>query len=120
MFVYLLLQIGQVKLNMAIVRVSAYCLSLIDNLFLCYIVYLTGGIDSPMYWFYCAIMIRNAANFPAFWEQMVLNLTFVSFYIGVIFLSMGHFEFLNSELFLTRIIMLVLVSFCGWGVINLL
>lgn len=120
MFVYLLLQIGQVKLNMAIVRVAAYCLSLIDNLFLCYIVYLTGGIDSRMYWFYCAIMIRNAANFPAFWEQMVLNLTFVSFYIGVIFLSMGHFEFLNSELFLTRIIMLVLVSFCGWGVINLL
>jgi len=120
MFVYLLLQVGQVKLNMAIVRIAAYFLSLIDNLFLCYVVYSTGGIDSRMYWFYCAIMIRNAANFPAFWEQMVLNLTFVSFYIGVIFLSMGHFEFINSELFLTRIIMLVLVSFCGWGVINLL
>ena len=115
MFLYLLLQGGQIKLNYLAVKISAYFLSLIDNLFLCYLIYFSGGEESLLFWFYCALLVRNAANFPSFIEQSILNIMFLFFYVGVLFLAQDRWNFLVSELFITRIVLLIVVSFCGWN-----
>lgn len=118
LFFFLLLQLSHIKYNLLAVRISSYFLSVIDNLYLCYLINLTGGIESKLFWLYCGLMIRNCVNFPSVIEQTILNVVFVCFYIGIIYLHQDNFSFVQREFFWMRITVLLLVSFCSWGILN--
>lgn len=104
----------------ASIKISAFLLSIIDNLFLSFLIPLTGGLESPLYWAYGGLMIRNAVNFPRIREQGVINLIFCIFYGGVVYLSERDSGLFLEEIFYLRIIVLLLVSICCWGIYALI
>ena len=129
-FLVLMLRVELVRRNLAAVRFSAYGLAFIDGLFLCWMIKMTGGIDSALYWFYCPLIARNSANFPSLNRQTILNISFVALYVGVVYMGVNwekdlwttdfkaSFAFLSANQFYFRLILLLLLSFCGWGVFN--
>ena len=129
-FLVLMLRVELVRRNLAAVRFSAYGLAFIDGLFLCWMIKMTGGINSALYWFYCPLIVRNSANFPSLTRQTVLNVSFVALYLGVVYMGVNwekdlwttdfktSLAFLSTNQFYFRLILLLLLSFCGWGVFN--
>jgi signal transduction histidine kinase len=123
-FLILLLQVELVRANLAAVRFSAYGLSFIDILYLCWMVRLTTVmtpemrmVDNQLYWFYCALIVRNSANFPSLLRQTILNVMFIGTYVGIIWIYDGPANLLQPD-FIVRPVLLLVLSFCGWGVLN--
>ncbi|MBI1883373.1 MAG: GHKL domain-containing protein [Chlamydiae bacterium] len=102
------------------IRISAFFLSIIDNLYLSFLIPMTGGLESPLYWMYSGLMIRNAVNFPKISEQGIINLAFCFFYGGVVYLAERESDLFFREVFYLRIVVLVLVSICCWGIYALI
>ncbi len=129
-FLVLMMRVELVRRNLAAVRFSAYGLAFIDGLFLCWMIKMTGGINSALYWFYCPLIVRNSANFPSLSRQTVLNVSFVALYVGIVYMDVNwekdlwttefkaSFAFLSANQFYFRPVLLLLLSFCGWGVFN--
>ncbi len=103
-----------------IIKISAFLLSIIDNLFLSFLIPLTGGLESPLYWIYCGLIVRNAINFPKIQEQGAINLIFCLFYGGIVFFTERESSLFFEEIFYLRIIVLILVSICCWGIYALI
>jgi signal transduction histidine kinase len=99
-----------------ILRFSAFMLAVLDNLFLSGLVYFTGGLESVLYWVYIGLMIRSAVDFPVFWQQTLLNLSTCIFYTMAVLLSEESIAFLGNELYWMRLMILLLVGACCWGV----
>ncbi len=103
-----------------IIKIAAFLLSIIDNLFLSFLIPLTGGLESPLYWIYCGLIVRNAINFPKIQEQGVINLIFCLFYGSIVFFTERESTLFLEEIFYLRIIVLILVSVCCWGIYALI
>ena len=116
-------------------------LGLIDALLFSSLTLITGGFDSILYWIFPALIIQNAISIPVATPQIILNVL-VCFFYGVagtldvsisgedaVFLALdagtryaldvGHSEN-ATEPFLLRIIVLVLLTACCYGVQALL
>ncbi len=119
-FIFTLIKLGQRKVNFKIVKLSAFFLSVIDNLFLSFLIYFSNGLDSEFYWLYCGLMIRNAVNFPKIRSQSALNLSFIMFYVIAIYLHDQSSVFLHNQVFWLKVAVLVLVGICCWGIYTLL
>ncbi|MDD5645239.1 MAG: histidine kinase dimerization/phospho-acceptor domain-containing protein, partial [bacterium] len=119
-FILTLIKLGQRKVNFKIVKLSAFFLSVIDNLFLSFLIYFSNGLESEFYWLYCGLMIRNAVNFPRIKSQSALNLSFIIFYIIAIYLHDQSYFFLHNQVFWLKVTVLGLVGICCWGIYNLL
>lgn len=115
-FLIALIGIGRNRFRPAIVRIGAFFLALIDNLYLSFLIFFTGGLDSELYLLYPGLLIRNAINFPEIKYQQTINATFILFYIGAVYSYAEDVGVLQEEIFFLRIAMLVLVSFCCWGI----
>lgn len=99
-----------------VIKIAAFFLSMIDNLYLSFMIYFTGGLGSELYLIYPGLFIRNAINFPEIKYQQTINLTLLFFYFGAIYQDEGNLHFLTNEIFILRITMLILTSFCCWGI----
>ena len=107
---------GKRHFRPVMVRCAAFFLSLIDNLYVGFLIYFTGGLESELYMMYPALLIRNAINFPKIKYQEAINLSCIFFYIGALYSVDKNFSFITNEVFLLRITTLVLVSICCWGI----
>lgn len=101
-------------------RFSAFWLAMLDMLFLSGLIYFTGGLESVLFWLYIGLMVRNAVNFPVFWQQVVMNVGAAIFYTLSVMLHEEHWGFFGEELYWLRVMVLLLVSLCCWGVYVLL
>ncbi|MCX7915107.1 MAG: ATP-binding protein [Verrucomicrobiae bacterium] len=101
-------------------RFSAFWLAMLDMLFLSGLIYFTGGLESVLFWLYIGLMVRNAVNFPVFWQQIVMNVGATVFYTLSVMLHEEQWGFFGEELYWLRVMVLVLASSCCWGVYVLL
>ncbi len=104
------------RIRPVMVKTGAFLLALIDNLYLSFLIYFTGGLDSELYMLYPGLLVRNAINFPKIKYQQTINMAFILFYIGAIYSAQKDFVSLTNEVFILRIVMLVLTSVCCWGI----
>lgn len=98
----------------------------IDALFLSVLTFVTGGFDSVLFWGFLALIIRNAVNNPVARKQLSLNGIVIAGYLtsgllGSFFYpwqleSAGVPPFSATELAVLRIALLVLATFCSFGV----
>ncbi|MCP5462912.1 MAG: GHKL domain-containing protein [bacterium] len=115
-FLLALVALAKRKFSPSAVRFTAFLLSLIDNLFLSFLIYFSGGLESELYMLYPGLIVRNAINFPEIKYQQTINIAFILFYIGALYSVKQSFVFVYNEIFLLRILMLFLVSICCWGI----
>ena len=115
-FLMSIISFGRRQFRPVMVRCAAFFLSLIDNLYVAFLIYFTGGLESELYMMYPALLIRNAINFPEIKYQEAINLSCIFFYIGALYSVDKDFLFINNEVFFLRVTTLVLVSICCWGI----
>ena len=108
------------RLRAGLLRFSAWFLAMLDGLFLSGLVYFTGGLQSVLYWLYIGLMIRNALDFPTFWPQTLLNLSLCVFYTLAVMLHEDTLLFFNDQLYWMRLMILVFIGLCSWGVYALI
>ena len=102
-------------LRAGLLRFSAWCLAMLDGLFLSGLVYFTGGLQSVLYWLYIGLMIRSAVNFSTFWPQTLLNISMCVFYTLAVMVNEDTLLFFGDQLYWMRLTVLVLVGLCCWG-----
>ncbi len=119
-FGYVLIKIAQKKFKIILVKICAFILSIIDNLFLSVLLTGTGGAMSNLYWAYCGLMVRNAINFSEIKEQIFINLSILLCYIGASLDRQAMLGAEYKEIFVVRTIILLLISICCWGIYVLL
>ncbi len=103
-----------------LLRFSAFWLAVLDTLFLSGLIYFTGSLNSPLFWLYLGLMVRSAVNFPVFWQQVILNFGAAVFYTLAVMLAEETWRFFGEELYWLRLMVLLLISLCCWGVYVLL
>lgn len=115
-FILILLGSGFKQIRPVIVKVSSFFLTLIDNLYLSFMIYFTGGLDSELYLLYLGLFVRNAINFPEKRYQQTINIVLILFYVGAIYSVDENFDFLTDEVFILRVLTLFFVSICCWAI----
>lgn len=70
------------RLPFPLVQWTVFTSNLVDGLFFGAFSLVAGGYDSPLFWVFLLLIIRNAAANPPVWSQLVLNLC-VSLCFGV-------------------------------------
>ena len=68
-------------LPFALVQWSVFVMNLVDGIFLALMVVVTGGIDSPIYWVFHFLIVRNSISQPTPGQQVALNLMVISCYV---------------------------------------
>jgi signal transduction histidine kinase len=61
------------RLPLALVQWTVVTSSLVDGLFIAGMTYLTGGLDSILFWLFIGLIIRNAVSLPPGFSQLFLN-----------------------------------------------
>lgn len=102
------------------VRVCAFLLAIIDNLYVCFLIPLTGGLESPLYWLFPGLIIRTALDFPDIRRQGVISLAFCVFYGTVVYLTEREPEMFVKEVFYLKLIVMMLLSVCCYGIYNII
>ncbi|MEP6663431.1 MAG: ATP-binding protein, partial [Verrucomicrobiota bacterium] len=125
------------RLPLNVLQWIIFALGLLDGILFASLTIITGGFDSILYWVFTALIIHNAFCIPVATLQIVLNLfvSFFYFFAGALdvtisgedavfmaldagtrhALDLGHAEN-PAEPFLLRIIVLLLLTFCCYGV----
>jgi signal transduction histidine kinase len=62
------------RLAFSLVQWSVFTISLVDAIFVGALTLVSGGYDSPLFWLFGALIVRNAASTPPLWSQLTLNL----------------------------------------------
>ncbi len=124
------------RLPLAGVQWLVYASCLLDGLFLSALTLVTGGYDSILYWLFLGLIVRSAVSVPRGTSQLMLNLTLSACYVlaGVIDISIA--ENLDepsrvrsglggpldnaAEPLLLRLVLLLLMIVCSYGVQMLL
>jgi signal transduction histidine kinase len=124
----LLLVMG--RLPLAVVQWAVVTTSLVDAIFVGSLALLTGGYDSILFWLFVGLIIRNAVSVPPGAAQMMMNITISLCYVLVGVLDTFISENLDDitrraldltshedlgELFLLRLVVLLLTSACCYG-----
>jgi signal transduction histidine kinase len=86
------------RLPFSLVRWSVFTLSLIDGVFIGALSLVSGGYDSPLFWLFVAMIVRNAASTPPLWSQLTLNLCVSSCFAVAGFLAIGVDQQLREEM----------------------
>lgn len=119
------------KVPLKALRVSVVVMCVLDNILLACMTYLTDGFDSPLFWVFLALVVRNALSVPIMVPQLSLqlatNLSFVSAGLLVIWESAMNQRNLGPDLLkvldteeptdaVARLILLALTTACCYGV----
>lgn len=127
------------QLPLHVVQWPLFALGLLDALLLASLTMVTSGFDSILYWMFLALIIHNAISIPLTTPQIVLNLLVCFFYVlaGAFDVAISGQEMFVAydsatrnalgydnpenlaEPFLLRIIVLVLLALCCYGVQSL-
>lgn len=118
-FLFALSIAGRERIHLGFVRFCAFCLSLLDGVFLGAVVFLTGGAESIAYLGFYALAIRNAYLFSSFPGQILANFALLGCYTVTLLLHEDDSSFFFGELFRLRSGMMLVVGSCFWGVSNL-
>jgi len=109
--------------------VFASCL--LDSLFLSALTLVTGGYDSILYWLFLALIVRSAVSVPRTTSQLMLNLTLSACYVMAGVIDIAIAENLDEESrissgltgdpgaaepLLLRLVLLLLMTVCSYGV----
>jgi signal transduction histidine kinase len=71
------------QLPLAVVQWSVVTSSLVDGILIAALAYLSGGLDSILFWFFVGIIIRNSVSVPPGVTQLLLNLAISLCYVLV-------------------------------------
>jgi signal transduction histidine kinase len=130
------LLLGMAQLPIKMIQVAVFIMAVIDGVFLATLLLVTGGIDSILFWFFPALIVRNAISVPIAPLQILLNclVCFSYAFAGLIDISIGEVEMewyddwrireeirppewsTATEPLLLRVSLLLLVTTCGYGV----
>ena len=124
------------RLPLAIVQWTVVTSSLVDGLFIAGMTYITGGLDSIFFWLFIAMIVRNAVSIPVGGSQLVLNFAICLCYVLVVALDITVSRNLVDEFtqraldmssrddwgepFMLRLTVLLLTTFCCYGIPALL
>lgn len=61
------------KLPMVVVQRFIFASNFADGVYLAALVYMTGGVESALYWLFLALIVRNAVSCPLATPQLILN-----------------------------------------------
>ena len=126
------------KLPLGVLEWSVFTLALLDGILIASLTIVTGGFDSIVYWMFLALIIQNAITIPFDTPQIVANLVVSFFYVvaGLVDVAISNEEKIileridlatrraldigqlesPAEPFLLRIIVLLLMVACCYGV----
>lgn len=101
-----------------------FAASFLDGLFLAALTFRTDGFDSPVYWLFLGLIVRNAISLPLARTQLVLNFSLSGCYFlaGVMDVAVvdqveeGQPPANPAEPFALRLIVLWLTTLCCYGV----
>jgi signal transduction histidine kinase len=123
------------RLPVPLVQWAVFVNCLVDGIFLGALTVVTNGYDSPVYWLFLALIVRSAVSVPRATSQLLLNLTLSACYVfaGAIDVSIAQtlpdddrmasgLSSLNNptEPLFLRLLLLVLMTVCSYGVLVLL
>jgi signal transduction histidine kinase len=74
-------------LPLAVVQWTVVTSSLIDGLFIAAMAYITGGLDSSLFWLFVALIVRNSVSVPPGFSQLFLNVAISLCYVLVAMLD---------------------------------
>ncbi|MDP3980747.1 MAG: ATP-binding protein [Chlamydiota bacterium] len=115
-FYFVLVRAQRQMWSIRMTKIAALFLSITDNLYLSFLIYLTDGLESPLYWAYGGLIIRNAVIFPRIREQSFVNLALCAFYAGAVLAREQEVDIFLREVFYLKLMVLALVSICCWGI----
>jgi signal transduction histidine kinase len=72
-FIFAFFLLGAERLPLAVVQWTVVTSSLVDGLWVAALAYMTGGLDSILFWLFVALIIRNAISLPPGFSQLFLN-----------------------------------------------
>jgi signal transduction histidine kinase len=89
-----LLLLGMRQLPIHLVHWLVFTIALVDGIFLAALSLIAGGLDSPLYWIFLGLILRNAISMALPTSQVVLNLSISLCYLGagLADISMGDIE----------------------------
>ncbi len=90
--------VGMRNLSISLVQWTVCGVAFADGLFLAGLVVITGGLQSALYWFYVAVIIRNSITVTAPGPQVALNLLMCMFYLGAVVLDASISELDRADL----------------------
>ena len=130
--------LGMEHLPFSLVNSITWIVNLIDALFVAAITVVTGGFESVLYWVFLVLIVRNAVSIPVAGPQLVLNFLTIGAYVAAVSLykSIVELDPLSSpvlidlgtaptgmvmsgqsgQLLLARVLLLVLLTACCYGV----
>src|SRR5687767_2957672 len=118
------------RLGSVFVQRVIFTSNFVDGLFVAALTFVTGGFDSILYWLFLGLIIRNAVSCPLAVPQIILNVSLAISYLvaGILDLvltaQMVDYEEAPvalaaenpAEPFALRLIVLILMSLCCYGV----
>jgi signal transduction histidine kinase len=133
---YLLINVG---VSIVVLRAPRFSLNTVqrivffsnflDGLFIAALTFITGGFDSILYWLFLGLIVRNAVIMPRAVPQLILNGSAILLYFlaGILNLYISPETLMFSEVgqqlrdnttepFALRMIVLVLMAVCCYGV----
>ncbi|MHB8520905.1 MAG: sensor histidine kinase family protein, partial [Limisphaerales bacterium] len=115
---------GMEQVPLLLMQWVVFTAALVDGIFLAGMMLITdpGGFDSILFWIFLGLIVRNSISVPAAVPQIVLNLSMAGCYLLAGFMDVAISE-MDGELvgnptepLLLRVIMLVLMVACCYGV----
>jgi signal transduction histidine kinase len=119
-------------LPLALIEWAVFTMSLVDGIFLSSLTLVTGGYDSILYWLFLGLIARSSVSVPRATSQLMLNLTLSACYVLAGFIDLSIAENLDpttrhilglsepvdnrTEPLLLRLILLLLMTVCCYGV----
>lgn len=75
------------RLASDILQQFIFASTLADGVFVGLLTYMTGGVDSILYWLFPALILRNAVSFPLAVPQLIINFVFSLIYLAASLLA---------------------------------
>lgn len=110
------------QLPLRFTQLVVLIIAILDAFLLASITLTTGGFNSPLYWVFVLLIIRNSISIPSASLQIAANILVVLCYFlaGFVDMAIQKTESMESEtamdLFFLRIVVLGLMLLCSYGV----
>jgi signal transduction histidine kinase len=129
-FIFALVLLGAERLPLAVVQWTVVTSSLVDGVWVAAMAYMTGGLDSILFWLFVALIVRNAISVPPGFSQLFLNVATSLCYALVAVLDVSVLSNLDDttlraldmtphedlgEPFVLRLMVLLLTTVCCYG-----
>ena len=110
------------QLPLRFTQLVVLIIAILDALLLASITLTTGGFNSPLYWVFVLLIVRNSISIPSAYPQIAANILVVLCYFLAGFgdMSIQKTEVIETETtmepFFLRIVVLGLMLLCSYGV----